>query len=316
MEVLAAAGAPVEWERMPGGEAAFRRLGTPMPDATLDSIRRNRVALKGPLGTAKGSGYRSANVALRQALQLFAGWRPVRSLPGVETPWTGVDLVVVRENTEGLYAGIEHRVTPDTVVSLKLSSSGAAERIARWAFEHARVAGRRRVTVVHKRNVLPLGDGAFVDAAARVARDYPFVAFDDALLDDVALGLAVDPSAWDILLMENLYGDILSDLAAGLVGGLGVVPGANVSDHLAVFEAVHGTAPDIAGQGVANPLALLSSAVLMLRWMGMRSPAEAVDQAIGEVLSAGPVRTRDLGGTAGTADLVAALVDALPRRAR
>ena len=310
-EILAAAGAPITWDRVPAGLQGVAQHGHPLPDVVLKSLRDTRVGIKGPLTTPKGGGYTSPNVGLRKAGDLYVGWRPVRSLPGVVTPYKDVDLVVLRENTEGLYSGIEHEVTPGTVVSLKVSSVRAAERISRWSFEYARHAGRRKITVVHKRNVLPLTDGAFVDAFFRVAADYPFIAADAVPLDEVAMQLAQDPSAFDCLLLENLYGDILSDLCAGLVGGLGVVPGANVGEKMAVFEAVHGTAPDIAGMGVANPLAVLLSSVLMLQHIGERAVADRVERAIHDVLGAGRVLTRDLGGTAGTAAFTQALIDAL-----
>jgi isocitrate dehydrogenase (NAD+) len=312
--VLDAAGAGITWEKVPAGQAAWDATGTALPDAVLDSLRKNRVGLKGPLGTPKGGGFRSANVGLRQALDLYVGWRPVARLPGVATRYPAVDLVVLRENTEGLYAGIEHEVVPGVVVSLKVSSKAAAVRIARWAFECARRDGRRKITLCHKRAVLPLGDGAFADAFFEVGRDFPFVEQEEQSLDRVCLGLAQDPSRYDVLLLENLYGDILSDLCAGLVGGLGVVPGANVGAQVAVFEAVHGTAPDIAGQGVANPLATLLSACMLLDWMGRATVAHAVRDAVHEVLDAGKVRTRDLGGNAGTAELTDAIVAALPVR--
>lgn len=315
VKILAAAGAPIEWERVPAGQAAYELVGNPLPDAVIDSLKRNRVGLKGPLGTPKGGGFRSANVGLRQSLRLSVGWRPVRSLPGIRSRYDDVDLVVLRENTEGLYAGIEHAIGQDTVVSLKLSSRDAALRIARWAFEHARAAGRTKITVCHKKSVLPLGDGAFVDAFFEVGQDYPFVEQAEASLDQVCMGLAEDPSRYDMLLLENLYGDILSDLCAGLVGGLGVVPGANVGEKVALFEAVHGTAPDIAGKGLANPLAVLLSALLMLEWMGQRRIADRVRDAVHGVLADGKVRTRDLGGTADTAEFTQAIIDALEVRA-
>ncbi|MEM6929466.1 MAG: isocitrate/isopropylmalate family dehydrogenase, partial [Myxococcota bacterium] len=237
-QVLEAAGAPIEWERVVAGAGAFEQFGHPLPDDVLDSLRRNRIGLKGPLGTPKGGGYRSANVQLRQKLQLFVGWRPVASLPGVASRYDNVDLVVLRENTVGLYAGIEHQVRDDTVVSLKLSSRDAAMRIARWAFEFARNHGRRKVTVCHKKSVLPLGDGAFVDAFFEVGQDYPFLEQEEARIDEVAMSLAQGGGeGYDVLLLENLYGDIFSDLCAGLVGGLGVVPGANIGHDVALFEA-------------------------------------------------------------------------------
>ncbi len=313
--VLEAAGAPVEWEKVPAGMAAFEEFGHPLPDAVLESLRRNRVGLKGPLGTPKGKGFRSANVQLRQGMQLYTGWRPVLSLPGVRSKYSNVDVVVLRENTQGLYAGIEHEVTPGTIVSLKVSSREAGERIARWAFEHARNVGRRKITVVHKKSVLPMSDGAFVDAFFRVGKDYPFVQQEEMALDDVCVGLTMDPDNFDTLLLQNLYGDILSDLCAGLVGGLGVVPGANVGDSCAVFEAVHGTAPDIEGKGIANPLAVLLSGVLMMEYMGENKIAARVREAIWTVMEEGKTITGDLGGSANTAEFTHALIEALPERA-
>jgi len=310
-KVLAAAGAPVEWETVHAGRRAFEETGEPVPEAVFASLRRNRVGLKGPLETPKGKGFRSANVTIRQTLELFTGLRPVKSLPGVETPFKDVDLVVLRENTEDLYAGIEHEVRDGMVVSVKVSTRSAGERIARWAFEYMRYRGRRRITCCHKTSVSPMADGAFLDAFRTVGADYPFINQDDMPVDNLAMALAQDPSPFDVLLLQNLYGDILSDLCAGLVGGLGVVPGANVGDKLAVFEAVHGTAPDIAGQGVANPLAVLMSGVMMMEYIGEHRVAEKVNRAIWDVLSEGKAVTRDLGGTADTATFTAALCDKL-----
>jgi isocitrate dehydrogenase (NAD+) len=309
--ILEAAGAPIEWETVVAGARAAEEFGDPMPKAVLDSIRKNRVGLKGPLATPKGKGYRSANVALRQSLQLFTGWRPVHSLPGVTTRYSDVDLVVLRENTQGLYSGIEHEVTPGTIVSLKVSSRAAAERIARWGFDYACNAGRRRISVCHKKSVLPLADGAFTDAFFRVGKEYPFIQQEEVSLDDVATGLTHDPSGFDVLLMQNLYGDIISDLCAGLVGGLGVVPGANVGDRIAVFEAVHGTAPDIAGKGVANPLAVLLSGCLMMDYVGERAIGDRVRRAANDVLEEGKHVTGDLGGSADTATFTDAVIDKL-----
>ena len=308
-QILEAAGAPIEWERVPAGLVAFQLCGEALPNAVIESLRRNRVGIKGPLETPKGGGYTSANVRLRQELDLFTGWRPVRSLPGIKSHYQSVDLVVLRENTEGLYAGIEHEVTPGTIVSLKVSSAAAGERIARWAFEHACNRGRRKITVCHKKSVLPLGDGAFVEAFYRVGKEYPFIQQDEIALDDLAMQMAEDPHAFDVVLLENLYGDILSDLAAGLVGGLGVVPGANVGTRVAVFEAVHGTAPDIAGKGLANPLAVLLSGVLMMEYMGEAKIARKIENAIWSVLDAGKVRTGDLGGSASTDEFTQAIID-------
>lgn len=309
--ILSAAGAPVEWETVQAGMAAVEVGDKPLPDAVLASLRRNRVGLKGPLMTPKGRGYRSANVTLRQELALYTGWRPVLSLPGVASRYDDVDVVVLRENTEDLYAGIEHEVTPGTIVSLKVSSAEAGERIARWAFEYARNKGRRKVTVCHKKSILPRSDGAFVDAFFKVGQDYPFIEQEQMSLDEVSLRLASEPSDFDVILLQNLYGDIISDLCAGLVGGLGVVPGANVGDRIAVFEAVHGTAPDIAGKGIANPLAVLLSGLLMMDYMGERKIADTVRQAVWDVLTEGKHLTGDLGGNANTATFTDAIIDKL-----
>jgi len=309
--ILAAAGAPIEWEKVPAGLQGVEAFGHPLPQVVLDSLASTRVGLKGPLTTPKGTGYTSPNVGLRKGGDLYVGWRPVKSMPAVKSRYKDVNLVVLRENTEGLYSGIEHEVTPGTVVTLKVSSVRAAERISKWGFEYARHAGRRKITVVHKMNVLPKTDGAFVDAFFRVAQDYPFIEAEARTLDEVAMALARDPSPFDVLLLENLYGDIMSDLCAGLVGGLGVVPGANVGDKMAVFEAVHGTAPDIAGQDKANPLAVLLSGLLMLQHMGERRCSDRIEQAIHDVLTAGKHLTADLGGTAGTTEFTDAIIDAL-----
>ena len=311
VRVLNAAGAPIEWEEALGGLTAVEEHGHPMPEATLNSVRRNRLGLKGPLSTPKGGGYRSANVHLRQELDLFVGYRPVKTLPGIETPYNNVDLLVLRENTEDLYAGIEHAINDDTVLTLKVSTQRSGDRIARWAFEHMRNHGRRSILCCHKAAVVPMADGAFADAFEAVAADYPYIEHGQLPVDSLAFELARDPSPFDTVLLQNLYGDILSDLAAGLVGGLGVVPGANIGDRMAVFEAVHGTAPDIAGQGIANPLAVLNSALLMLDFVGERAIAERIERAVFDVLEAGTDTTGDLGGTANTARFTDAIIDKL-----
>ncbi|MCB9793786.1 MAG: NAD-dependent isocitrate dehydrogenase [Alphaproteobacteria bacterium] len=310
-EVLRAAGAPIEWEIVHAGQRAFDEVGVPVPDAVFTSLRRNRVGLKGPLGTPKGKGFRSANVTIRQTLELFTGLRPVRSLPGIETPYKDVDLVVLRENTEDLYAGIEHEIMPGEVISIKVSTAEAGCRIASWAFEFMRYTGRRKITCCAKPDVSPLADGAFLDAFREVGGDYPFIGQDAVPIDNLSMALAMDPTKFDVLLLQNLYGDIISDLCAGLVGGLGVVPGANVGRRIAVFEAVHGTAPDIAGKGVANPLAVLMSGVMMLEHIGERRIADRVTGAIHQTLSEGKRLTRDLGGQSNTAEFTAALIDNL-----
>ncbi len=310
-EILAAADAPIEWEEALGGQAAMAEFGSPMPKQTLDAVRKNRLGLKGPLMTPKGKGFRSANVTLRQELDLYVGYRPARSLPGVETPYRDVDLVVLRENTEDLYAGIEHRISDDTVLTLKVSTRAAGERIARWAFENMRYTGRRMIHCSAKASVVPLADGAFIDAFSSIGAGYPFLEKHQLSVDNLAFELARDPTRFDVLLLQNLYGDILSDLVAGLVGGLGVVPGANIGDRIAVFEAVHGTAPDIAGRGIANPLAVLSSALLLLDYIGEKKRARRIERAVFDVLEEGRVRTGDLGGTANTAEFAAAIIDRL-----
>ena len=308
--ILERAGLSVDWDTHLAGAAALERHGVTLPDELLASIRRTGVALKGPLTTPVGGGFTSVNVALRKALDLFANLRPVSNLPSVPSRYEGVDLVIVRENTEDLYAGLEHEVVPGVVESLKITTARASLRIARFAFEYARTHGRTRVTAIHKANIMKLGDGLFLDSARTVAADYPDIRFDDRIVDAACMHLVMHPDQFDMLLLPNLYGDIISDLCAGLVGGLGVVPGANLGTEIGVFEAVHGTAPDIAGRNVANPTALLLSAVLMLRHLGEGAIAQRVTTAIHETLADGRVRTRDLGGTAGTSEFA----DALARR--
>jgi isocitrate dehydrogenase (NAD+) len=307
-QVLAAAGARVDWVEAWAGLPAVERFGDPLPDATLDLIRRHRVALKGPCTTPIGKGFRSINVRLRQDLQLYASVRPVQSLPGIKVPYSGVDLIVVRENTEGLYAGLEHYVVPGVVESLRIVTHTAAERIVRYAFELARHQGRRKVTVAHKADVLPQSDGMFLRTAEQVADDYPFLEFEETSIDRVALILAQEPSSYDVLVMENLFGDVVSDLCAGLVGGLGVVPGANIGTRCAVFEAVHGSAPDIAGKGLANPIALLRSAAMLLEHIGQREPARRIEASVRRTLGAGRGLTRDLGGDGNTATITEQLI--------
>ncbi len=313
IKVLEALRLDFEWVPVEAGAGAAERLGTPLPPRVLDAVREHRVALKGPCTTPVGGGFRSVNVELRRQLDLFVSLRPTRSLPGVDTPYQDVDLVVFRENTEGLYSGLEHEVVPGVVESLKVASARAARRFARYAYEFARWEGRHRIHLVHKASVLKLSDGLFLAEAHRVARDYPFLDTRDILVDHAFMELALDPSRFDVLVMENLYGDVLSDLCAGLVGGLGVVPGANIGERCAVFEAVHGSAPDIAGKGVANPTALVLSAALMLRHIGERRAASVVERAVATVLGRREVRTPDLGGDASTAQFTAALVEEVTR---
>jgi isocitrate dehydrogenase (NAD+) len=300
--VLEATGVAFEWEVVDAGEAVMERYGTPLPDHVLDSIRRNRVALKGPITTPVGEGFRSVNVTLRQALGLYANVRPARSMVGLDTRYEGVDLVIVRENTEDLYAGIEHMVGPDAAESIKIITRAASERIARYAFEYAIANGRRTVTAVHKANIMKLSDGLFLESCRTVAAGYEGrVAFEDRIVDNMCMQLVQKPELYDVLVLPNLYGDIVSDLAAGLVGGLGVAPGANIGPEAAVFEPVHGSAPKYAGLDRSNPTALILSGALMLRHIGETSAAERVEDAVQAVIAEGRTRTYDLGGTAGTA---------------
>src|SRR5438874_6920097 len=284
--VVAAAGVKIDWVKAPAGLHAAEQLGEPLPEETLEMIRRYRVALKGPCTTPVGKGYRSINVRLRQGLDLYASVRPVRTLPGVKTPYEKVDLVVVRENTEGLYAGLEHEVVPGVVESVRLITKGAAERIVRFAFDLARAHGRRLVTFCHKADVMRLSAGLFLECARAVADEFPFIGFEEKPIDNVCLELVTGPEQYDVLVMENLFGDVISDLCAGLVGGLGLVPGANLGTRCAVFEAVHGSAPDIAGKGLANPIALVRSAALMLEHIGQRTPAQRIEESVRRTLQA------------------------------
>ena len=311
VRILDAAGVSIEWDQHEAGVLAVERTGQTLPLELIDSIRRNKVALKGPVTTPIGEGFTSVNVGLRKALDLYANLRPVWSLPGVPARFDHVDLVIVRENTEDLYAGLEHQVVPGVVESLKIITERASTRIARFAFDYARKHGRTRVTAIHKANIMKLSDGLFLDCTRRVAREHTDITYDERIVDAACMHLVVDPSRFDVLLLPNLYGDIVSDLCAGLVGGLGVVGAANLGVDAAVFEAVHGSAPDIAGQHVANPTALLLSAILMLRHIGEAAAADRIMAALVAVLGAGRVRTRDLGGTASTLEFADALCKAL-----
>ena len=300
--VLESAGLDVEWiEALAGATAVERGHADVLPPETLAAIKTHKVALKGPVTTPVGTGFRSVNVQLRQALDLYAAVRPVRNLPNVTTRFDAVDMVIVRENTEGLYSGIENTVAPGVVTSLKVATEKGCTRIARWAFRYATRRHRQKITVFHKANIMKLTDGLFLACARRIQdEEYPNIAYEETIIDAGCMKLVQDPTRFDVLLMENLYGDLVSDLCAGLVGGLGVVPGANIGDDAAVFEAVHGSAPDIAGKGIANPLACLMSGVMMLNHLHEESIAERVKAAYNAVLTDGTVRTRDLGGTAGT----------------
>ncbi|TMA73141.1 MAG: NAD-dependent isocitrate dehydrogenase [Deltaproteobacteria bacterium] len=298
----------IDWVEEAAGQPAVERCGDPLPLAVLESIRATGVALKGPVTTPIGGGYTSVNVRLRKALDLYASVRPVRSLPGIRTRYENVDLVIIRENTEGLYSGLEHEVVPGVVETLKVVTEHACRRIAEYAFMLARRDGRRKVSAAHKASIMKMTDGLFLESCRRIAAQNPDVAYEEVVIDDLCMQLALDPSPFDVILLENLYGDIVSDLASGLVGGLGMVPGANIGVAAAVFEAVHGSAPDIAGKNLANPIALVLSAALMLRHLGERDAAARVESAVAATLRDGKVRTRDLGGTAGTTDVRDAII--------
>jgi isocitrate dehydrogenase (NAD+) len=311
VRIVAASGVTVEWERHVAGVEAVQRTGTALPVELIDSIRRNRVALKGPVTTPIGGGFTSVNVGLRKALELYANLRPVWNLPGVPSRFEGVDLVIVRENTEDLYAGLEHEVVTGVVESLKIITERASTRIGQFAFDYAKRHGRKRVTAIHKANIMKLGDGLFLSSVRAVAAQYPDVVYDERIVDAACMHLVMNPGQFDVLVMPNLYGDIVSDLCAGLVGGLGVVGSANLGAETAVFEAVHGSAPDIAGKNIANPTALLLSAILMLRHIGEGAAADRIMQALEQLLSSGTVRTRDLKGSASTTEFADALCRAM-----
>ena len=311
LRVLAAAGTEIEWVPLEAGAEVTAKYGEPMPQHVLSEILKCRVALKGPIGTPIGKGFKSANVALRQALDLYAAVRPSKTVPGIPTRYDNVDITVIRENTEGLYAGIEHLVIPGVAESIKVMTERACTRISRFAFEHARRIGATKVTFVHKANIMKISDGLFLECYRKVARDYQEIEPDEMIVDNMCMQLVKDPTRFQVLVMENLYGDIVSDLCSGLVGGLGVVGGANFGDHVAVFEAVHGSAPDIAGKGIANPTALLMSACMMLDHLGEQTAAGRVRAALETVLGEGKHTTRDLGGSAGTKEFTEAVVGAL-----
>lgn len=312
VEVVAGASVEIAWDRQMAGAASVEAGGDPIPEALIRSIRRNRVALKGPLATRVGRiGFRSVNVALRKTFDLYSNLRPIRNLPGVKSVFKGVDLIVVRENTEDLYSGIEHQIAPGVVESVKVITAKASRRIAIFAFEYARRHKRRKVTAIHKANIMKLSDGLFLACAGQVAKRYPDIAYEEMIVDNACMQLVLRPTRFDVLLLENLYGDIVSDLCAGLVGGLGVVPGANLGSRYAIFEAVHGTAPDIAGKNIANPCAAILSATLLLQHLGEAAAAKRIQAAVESVVGRRRHRTPDLGGQSTTADVTGAIVRAL-----
>lgn len=294
--VIKAAGIDIEWDVHQAGVAGVKENGEPVSEQLLESIRTNKIALKGPLMTMVGKGFKSANVTLRQKLDLYVNFRPVTSIGGVSSRFEKVDLVIVRENTEDLYTGVESIISPGVTQAIKTVTKKASERIARWAFEYARKTGRKKITLVHKANIMKISDGLFLSTFREVAKEYTDIEATDRIVDALCMDLVMDPTRYDILLLGNLFGDIVSDLAAGLVGGLGMVPGANIGKDCSVFEAVHGTAPDIAGKGVANPTALLFSALLMLRHLGEEAVADRIWKAIVLTLALGQCLTMDLGG--------------------
>lgn len=311
VRVIREAGVEVDWVMGELGAGALERLGTQMPEDVLESIRRTKVALKGPVTTPIGGGFKSANVLLRKALQLYASVRPVKNVPGIGSCYAGIDLIVIRENTEGLYSGIEHEVVPGVVESLKIITRAASRRISRFAFDYAERHGRSKITAVHKANIMKKSDGLFLQCAREVAAEHPDIEYEELIVDSTCMQLVMNPYKFDMLLMENLYGDILSELCSGLVGGVAVVPGANIGDDIAVFEAVHGSAPDLAGQNIANPTGLILSAVMMLEHIGELEAARRIQSALFSVMQRGDVRTRDLGGTSSTTEMTNAIIGAM-----
>jgi len=314
VRVLEATGVVIHWDSQMAGAMAIATEGSPLPQKTLDSIRKNGLALKGPTTTPIGSGHASINVALRKTLDLYANVRPIKTLPGVKSRYDHVDLVIVRENTEDLYSGLEHVVVPGVVESIKVITEKASTRIAKFAFNYARTHGRKRITAVHKANIMKLSDGLFLDCCAKVAADYPDIKYDDIIVDNCCMQLVLDPTRFDMLLLENLYGDIVSDLCAGLVGGLGLAPGANIGEKGATFEAVHGSAPDIAGKNIANPIALILSAALLLDYIDEKAAGDRVRHAVTAVLKEGKHMPKDLGGSASTSEVAEAIATRVSKK--
>ena len=312
-KVIDSTGVPIEWEVVEAGEACIEKYGSPLPDHVIEIVKRNKVALKGPITTPVGKGFRSVNVALRQTLGLYANVRPIRNLENVFSRYEGVDLVIVRENTEDIYSGVEHWVGRDAAESIKIITRVASERIGRYAFELAKSQGRKKVTIVHKANIMKLSDGLFLESVRHVAKDYPEIECEDRIVDALCMNLVQAPENFDVLVLPNLYGDIVSDLCAGLVGGLGVAPGANIGEDGAVFEAVHGSAPLIAGKNEANPLAMILSGVEMLKYLGFVEEASKIQQAVNQVLADQNLLTKDLGGQAGTKEFAESIIAAIKK---
>lgn len=314
VSILEATGVKFAWERFSAGAEAFDKFGEYIPKELYESIARNRLALKGPVGTPIAGGFKSINVTLRKHFELFANFRPIKNLPGLETRYPGVDLIIVRENTEGEYVGLEHEVVPGVVTSLKVITEKASTRISQFAFEYARKHKRKKIHAIHKANIMKMSDGLFLRCARDVSKGYPEITYGEHIIDNTCMQLVMNPYQYDTLLMENLYGDIVSDLCAAFVGGLGLVPGANLGKECAIFEAVHGSAPDIAGKDIANPTALLQSAVLMLHHMNETDAANRLQTAIETVYIEGKTLTRDVGGSAGTRAFAEAVIAALPAK--
>lgn len=313
-KVIAATNAPIEWEIVEAGEVAYNKNGTPLPEEVLTSIKKNRVALKGPLTTPIGSGFRSVNVGLRKELDLYANLRPAKSLPGAPSLYDNLDLVIVRENTEGLYAGVEHYVGEDAAETIKIITRKASERIIYFAFEYAKEFHRKKVTLVHKANIMKCTDGLFLGVGREIAKEYPSIEFEERIVDNMAMQLVQKPKLYDVIVTTNMYGDILSDLCAGLVGGLGLAPGANFGEEIAIFEPVHGSAPKYAGLNKANPLAMILSSILMLEHLGFKREADRIDEGMKSVLEDGQHVTYDLGGEGGTEEMAGAIVEEIQRR--
>jgi isocitrate dehydrogenase (NAD+) len=310
-EVVESAGIDVQWETFEAGEVSYRKCGKYIPDDLIDSIQRNKVAIKGPITTPVGEGFTSINVALRKTFNLYANFRPIRNMPGVKTPFENVDLIVVRENTEDLYSGLEHVVVPGVVESLKIITAEASTRIARFAFDYARQNLRKKVTAIHKANIMKLSDGLFLKCVRDVAQLYPEIYYEELIVDNACMQMVLNPRQFDVMLLENLYGDIVSDLGAGLVGGLGLVPGANLGEECAIFEPVHGSAPTIAGKGMANPTAMLLSSVLMFQHLGENEKAHRIQAAIEKVYTRGAFLTPDIGGSTTTSQFTEAVMQHL-----
>lgn len=309
-KIIDASGAKIEWHVFDAGNDVIQRYGTPLPQETLESIMRDKVAIKGPIGTPIGEGFASVNVQLRKTLDLYANYRPAKTIKGIKSRYDDIDLIIVRENTQGLYSGLEHIVVPGVVESIRVITEKASEKIVKFAFDAARKYNRRKVTAVHKANILKKSDGLFLEVARRIAKGYPEIQYEEHIVDATAMKLVMNPEKFDVLVMENLFGDIISDLTSGLIGGLGIAPSANIGEKYAVFEAVHGSAPDIAGKGLANPTALTLSAVLMLEHLGELEAATRVQNAVETVIREATHLTPDLGGTSSTTEYANAIIKA------